>query len=151
METPERTNIKNPKSKNPAPNGHTKPNRRQPPQRAKNSTGPNPPEGRVAVRLNGIKHGLTASDLVLEGENAADFEALFDSIQAEHQPTTPLEVAMVRRIAMATTGRQGVAAPCGYMLVIEFRPVDACASDNLDDSSLGMRFFRPGTIASVRR
>ena len=69
---------------------------------AQKSTGPKTPEGRAAVRLNGIKHGLTARALVLEGEKADDFEALFDSIQAEHQPTTPLEVAMVRRIAMAT-------------------------------------------------
>src|SRR5262249_27115961 len=48
-----------------------------------------------------IRHGLT-EDLVLEGECKADFDALLDSIEAEHQPTTPTEVVMVRRIAMAT-------------------------------------------------
>jgi hypothetical protein len=34
------------------------------------STGPKTPEGRAAVRLNGVKHGLTASTLVLKGEEA---------------------------------------------------------------------------------
>jgi len=66
------------------------------------STGPQTPEGRAAVRLNGIKHGLTAQDLVLPDESIDDFEALFDSIEAEHQPATPTEVAIVRRIAIAT-------------------------------------------------
>ncbi len=69
---------------------------------AQKSTGPKTPEGRAAVRLNGLRHGLTASDLVFPGESEADFETLFDSIEAEHQPTTPTEVAIVRRIAMAT-------------------------------------------------
>ena len=32
---------------------------------AKKSTGPKTPEGRAAVRLNGLKHGLTARDLRL--------------------------------------------------------------------------------------
>src|SRR4051794_10550180 len=69
---------------------------------AQKSTGPSTVEGRAAVRLNGIRHGLTAESLILPGESAEDFEALLDSIEAEHQPATPLEVAMVRRIAMAT-------------------------------------------------
>jgi len=77
---------------------------------AQKSTGPTTPEGRAAVRLNGLRrcrfnssaNGLTASDLVFPGESEADFEALFDSIEAEHQPTTPTEVAIVRRIAIAT-------------------------------------------------
>ena len=32
---------------------------------AQKSTGPKTPEGRAAVRLNGVKHGLTAETLVL--------------------------------------------------------------------------------------
>jgi hypothetical protein len=52
-------------------------------------------------RRNSIKHGLTAKTLVLEDESEADFEALLDSVEAEHQPATPTEVALVRRIAMA--------------------------------------------------
>ena len=65
---------------------------------AQKSTGPSTQEGLAAVRLNGIKHGLTAQNLVLRDESINDFEALFDSIEAEHQPATPTEVAIVRRI-----------------------------------------------------
>jgi len=65
------------------------------------STGPKTPEGRAAVRLNGVKHGLTAATLVLPGESESDFESLLDSFEAEHQPATPTEEALVRQMAMA--------------------------------------------------
>ncbi len=42
-------------------------------QNAQKSTGPKTPEGRAAVRLNGVKHGLTAETIVLKGESQADF------------------------------------------------------------------------------
>src|SRR5205085_3711979 len=71
-------------------------------ENAQKSTGPKTPEGRAAVRLNGIKHGLTASALVLRGESESDFENLLDSMQAEHQPSTATEEALVTQIAMAT-------------------------------------------------
>src|SRR5438132_7169944 len=69
-------------------------------ENAQKSTGPKTPEGR-AVRLNGIKHGLTTSALVLNGESESDFENLLDSMQAEHQPSTATEEALVTQIAMA--------------------------------------------------
>src|SRR5579863_6085716 len=58
---------------------------------AQKSTGPRTPEGRAAVRLNGVTHGLTAETLVLKGESEDDFNALFESLEAEHQPETPTE------------------------------------------------------------
>src|SRR5437588_4969462 len=70
-------------------------------ENAKKSTGPKTPEGRAAVRLNGVKHGLSAETLVLPGENAADLEALIDSLEAQHQPATPTEEILVRQLAMA--------------------------------------------------
>jgi hypothetical protein len=68
---------------------------------AQKSTGPKTPEGRAAVRLNGLRHGLASGILVLEGESEADFENLLDSLAAEHQPATPTEVLLVRQMAMA--------------------------------------------------
>jgi hypothetical protein len=68
---------------------------------AQKSTGPKTPEGCAAIRFNGLKHGLTASALTLPDESEAEFEALLDSIETEHQPATPTEIALVRRIAMA--------------------------------------------------
>lgn len=69
---------------------------------AQKSTGPQTPEGRAAVRLNSVKHGLCAKTLVLDGEQESDFESLLDSLEAEHQPTTPTEQLLVRQMAMAS-------------------------------------------------
>src|SRR6267142_3947305 len=69
---------------------------------AQKSTGPRTPEGRAAVRLNGVKHGLTAETIVLKGESEADFTQLFDSLEAEHDPVSPTEEALVVQLAMAT-------------------------------------------------
>jgi hypothetical protein len=38
------------------------------------STGPRTPQGKAAVRYNGLGHGLTARHAVLAGENPAAFE-----------------------------------------------------------------------------
>jgi hypothetical protein len=68
---------------------------------AQKSTGPKTPEGRAAVRLNGVKHGLYAETLVLPGESESDFTALLESYEAEHQPATPSEEALVQQLTMA--------------------------------------------------
>src|SRR5260370_92529 len=71
-------------------------------QNAQKSTGPKTPEGRAAVRLNGVKHGLTAETIVLKGESESDFTSLLDSLEAEHDPATPTEEALVVQLAMTT-------------------------------------------------
>src|ERR1700680_267915 len=68
---------------------------------AQKSTGPKTPEGRAAVRLNGVKHGLTAETIVLKGESETDFTAMLESFEAEHDPTTPTEEALVVQLALA--------------------------------------------------
>src|ERR1700686_1622936 len=69
---------------------------------AQKSTGPKTREGRAAVRLNGVTHGLTAETIVLKGESEADFTNLLGSLEAEHDPGTPTEEALVVQLAMAT-------------------------------------------------
>jgi hypothetical protein len=69
---------------------------------AQKSTGPRTPEGRAAVRLNGVTHGLTAETIVLKNESEADFTTLLTSLEAEHDPATPTEEALVVQLAMAT-------------------------------------------------
>src|SRR5579863_368003 len=68
---------------------------------AQKSTGPRTEAGRAAVRMNGLTHGLTAETLVLAGESQTDFESLLASLEAEHEPATPAEVALVSQLAMA--------------------------------------------------
>ena len=69
---------------------------------AQKSTGPKTPEGRAAVRLNGVTHGLTAETIVLKGESEVDFANLLNSLEAEHDPVSPTEEALVVQLAMAT-------------------------------------------------
>ena len=68
---------------------------------AQHSTGPSTPEGRAAVRLNGLKHGLCAETIVVPGEDPAAFEAMLDAYRAEYQPATPSAEFLVRQVAMA--------------------------------------------------
>ncbi len=70
-------------------------------QNAQHSTGPTTPEGRAAVRLNGLKHGLCAETIVVPGEDPAAFEAMLDAYRAEYQPATPSAEFLVRQVAMA--------------------------------------------------
>ncbi len=56
---------------------------------AQKSTGPRTPEGRAAVHLNGVTHGLTAETLVLPGEDQSDFAVLLADLEAEHCPRHP--------------------------------------------------------------
>ena len=80
------------------------------------STGPRTPEGRAAVRLNGLTHGLTAATLVLAGESQPDFESLLASFEAEHDPATPTEVALVAQLAMAAWRlRRGYHVEASYL------------------------------------
>jgi hypothetical protein len=72
---------------------------------AQHSTGPSTPEGLAAVRLNGLKYGLYAETLILPGEDPAEFDALLDRLDAEHQPATPTEEIFVSQIAMASWRR----------------------------------------------
>jgi len=70
-------------------------------QNAQHSTGPSTPEGRAAVRLNGLKHGLCAESIVVPGEDPAAFEAMLEAYRAEYQPATPSAEFLVRQVAMA--------------------------------------------------
>src|SRR5882724_10438082 len=67
---------------------------------AQHSTGPTTPEGRAAVRLNGLKHGLCAETIVVPGEDPAEFEAMLNGYRAEYQPATPSAEFLVRQVAM---------------------------------------------------
>src|SRR3979411_1824235 len=105
-------------------------------QNAQKSTGPKTPEGRAAVRLNGVTHGLTAETTVLKGESEADFKDLLTSYEAEHDPATPTEEAIVVQLAMATWRlRRLYHAEAGFYTYKLKDTVDSKKSRNLDDAS----------------
>src|SRR5713226_7448350 len=70
-------------------------------QNAQHSTGPRTPQGRAAVRLNGLKHGLCAETIVVPGEDPAELEALLEAYRAERQAASPTDEFLVRQLAMA--------------------------------------------------
>jgi hypothetical protein len=68
---------------------------------ARHSTGPKTLEGKAAVRLNALRHGLRARDAVLPGEDADAFEDLWNRVRADLSPVGPIEELLVDRIVNA--------------------------------------------------
>src|SRR5215467_3767276 len=68
---------------------------------ASHSTGPKTPEGKAAVRLNAIKHGLLARDVVLPGEDADAFEDLRNLVREDLSPMGPIEEYLTDRVVDA--------------------------------------------------
>src|SRR5215213_9264355 len=68
---------------------------------ALNSTGPKTPEGKAAVRLNALKHGLLSRETLLPGEDEEALRELGERLRDELQPTGELENLLVDRIISA--------------------------------------------------
>jgi hypothetical protein len=65
---------------------------------ARKSTGPKTPEGKAAVRLNALRHGLLSQEILLPGEDEEALRELGQSLRAELQPVGELESLLVDRI-----------------------------------------------------
>lgn len=70
-------------------------------QNARKSTGPRTKKGKAITRLNALKHGLTAQDVLLSGENERAFEELCERLKIELCPEGVLESQLVERVAIA--------------------------------------------------
>ena len=62
------------------------------------STGPKTPEGKAAVRLNALKHGLRSEEVLLPGEDGEALRELDEHLRNELQPAGELENLLVDRI-----------------------------------------------------
>ena len=67
-------------------------------QNALKSTGPKTPEGKAAVRLNALRHGLLSKEILLPGEDEEALRELAERLRAELQPVGELETLLVGRI-----------------------------------------------------
>ena len=66
---------------------------------AAKSIGPITPEGRAAVRMNALKHGLTAAEIILPtAEDKLEFEQFQAAFEEECQPVGPIEQVLVEDI-----------------------------------------------------
>jgi len=68
---------------------------------AQKSTGPRTPEGKTAVRLNALRHGMRARTVVLPGEDRQEFNSLCDVLEAEWQPRTATELFYLEQMAVS--------------------------------------------------
>ena len=67
-------------------------------QNALKSTGPKTPDGKAAVRLNALRHGLLSQEILLPGEDEEALRELTEGMRAELQPVGELEGLLVDRI-----------------------------------------------------
>jgi hypothetical protein len=62
-------------------------------------TGPRTAAGKAISSRNAFKHGLASGQLIIEGEDLAEFESLEAALLDEHAPATPTEALLVKDIA----------------------------------------------------
>jgi hypothetical protein len=65
------------------------------------STGPKTPEGKAAVRLNALRHGLRSEEILLPGEDEEALRELDEYLRAELQPVGELENLLIDRVVAA--------------------------------------------------
>ena len=68
---------------------------------AQNSTGPRTAEGKAAVRLNSLTHGLRTQDVLLPGEDEQAFREIRGAFHQQHQPEGPAELFCVEKMILS--------------------------------------------------
>jgi len=66
---------------------------------AQKSTGPRTDDGKKASRMNALKHGLSAKQIVIPGENPEEFRILHQRLMDDYAPQTTLEEQLVDLMA----------------------------------------------------
>lgn len=65
---------------------------------SRKSTGPRTAKGKNKVRYNPLRHGLTAKEILIPGENSEEFDKLWQQLADKFQPNGPLEEQLVIRV-----------------------------------------------------
>ena len=68
---------------------------------AQKSTGPSTPEGKAAVSMNALRHGLRARTVVLPGENPEEFTQLCNDLEVEWSPQSRTEQFYLEQMAVS--------------------------------------------------
>lgn len=69
------------------------------PNNGKKSAGPASAEGKAVAAMNGVRHGLASSSVLLPSETITDYQANIDAWAATLQPSSAGEVAVIARVA----------------------------------------------------
>jgi hypothetical protein len=67
---------------------------------AQKSSGPRTQSGKAASRMNAMKHGMTAEQVILDGESAKQFKALRRDLFDALDPADAIEAELVEAIVM---------------------------------------------------
>ena len=111
---------------------------------ARKSTGPKTPEGKAAVSLNALKHGLLSRQILLPNEDEASLIQLSERLHSQLQPVGELESLLVERIiAAAWRLRRVLAVETGIYEEERF------SSYTGEDNGLGMAFIRDANGANA--
>ena len=73
---------------------------------SQHSTGPTSSAGKARSAQNSFKHGLYSQDLIIRGEDPAEFDHLRSTLRDEHQPANTTEEILVDELAQKRTGRE---------------------------------------------
>ncbi len=118
---------------------------------AQNSTGPKTAAGKATAAQNATKHGLTAQNAVIKGEDPADFDLHRDEMLDHYDPQGPVETALTHRII--TLSWQLKRAPNLHTAVINYEidRVQGFASADRDPElilgqSIVRLFANPSTL-----
>src|SRR5918996_6090890 len=68
-------------------------------QNSLHSTGPVTPAGKAASSRNSQRHGLTSKQIVMPGENPAEYDALRESLIQQFAPANEVESTLVEEVA----------------------------------------------------
>src|ERR671917_548392 len=112
-------------------------------QNALKSTGPKTPDGKAAVRLNALRHGLLSEEILLPGEDEEALRELVEGLRAELQPVGELENLLVGRVISLLWRLRRLGRVEAGLFV---RGSYGVAGD-LDTSTLDLAFIRDGNGA----
>jgi hypothetical protein len=130
---------------------------------AEKSTGPKTIEGRERSKLNALKHGLTAAQIIVFDESAEDLENFHQGLIEQLLPMGALEEQLVERIAICAWRLRRVYRiearlfAAANKSVLEPGPVSEpeqlAVIDSLNDQQLGLllRLSEPSSAADAAR
>ncbi len=118
---------------------------------AQKSTGPRTPGGKSRVRLNAIKHGLTASIPVLPTEDREGFKARAEAWSDELKPGSELELYIVERVVVASWQLdrcdRAIAAKLGELSRFGLFDLEEAETEEVEDLARQLFFDPRGPIA----
>lgn len=97
----------------------------------------------VPVRYNALKHGVLSKLAVLPHEDVQDFDALLQSLIAEHNPTGPTEMHLIEELACIMWRKRRVLLAEGATINRGLQSVVTSTSSNIAKASVPFTLGMP--------